>query len=182
MEWSIHKSRKKAVSVTVAGFLAGIAGGMTLLYIHDAVLGWCLVLTAVLTLLYGIGSLFDRKPQIVLSERGIAEQYTIREVIEWEAVLYADDFYFRGQYWVRLLLPQDYKPELIRPGMFWRFDRIYESKGVKAVYIRTMGLEIDSAQLVALIRKMKSADPHQRIDLLRSYVKKGKARYHRTEP
>ena len=49
---------------------------------------------------------------------------------------------------------------------FWRFDRLYESKGVKAVYLRTMGLEIDSMQLVALIRRMKEADVPGRIELL----------------
>lgn len=86
--------------------------------------------------------------------------------IEWEAILYADDFYFRGQYWVRLLLESNYKPQLIRPAWFWRFDRLYESKGVKAVYLRTMGLEIDSMQLVALIRRMKEADVPGRIELL----------------
>ena len=78
----------------------------------------------------------------------------------------ADDFYFRGQYWVRLLLESNYKPQLIRPAWFWRFDRLYESKGVKAVYLRTMGLEIDSMQLVALIRRMKEADVPGRIELL----------------
>lgn len=92
--------------------------------------------------------------------------FTIRGQIEWEAILYADDFYFRGQYWVRLLLESNYKPQLIRPAWFWRFDRLYESRGVKAVYLRTMGLEIDSMQLVALIRRMKEADVPGRIELL----------------
>ena len=99
----VHKSRKKAVCITVAGFLAGIAGGLILYYVRDAVLGWCFVATAGFTLLYGIGSLYDRR---------------------------------------------------------------YESKGVKAVYLRTMGLEMDSMQLVALIRRMKEADVPGRIELL----------------
>ena len=145
----VHKSRKKAVCITVAGFLAGIAGGLILYYVRDAVLGWCFVATAGFTLLYGIG-----------------EMFTIRGQIEWEAIRYADDFYFRGQYWVRLLLESNYKPQLIRPAWFWRFDRLYESKGVKAVYLRTMGLEMDSMQLVALIRRMKEADVPGRIELL----------------
>ena len=38
--------------------------------------------------------------------------------------------------------------------------------GVKAVYLRTMGLEMDSMQLVALIRRMKEADVPGRIELL----------------
>lgn len=92
----VHKSRKKAVCITVAGFLAGIAGGLILYYVRDAVLGWCFVATAGFTLLYGIGSLYDRRPYIVLTEDGITEMFTIRGQIEWEAIRYADDFYFRG--------------------------------------------------------------------------------------
>ena len=166
----VHKSRKKAVCITVAGFLAGIAGGLVLHYVHDTVLGWCFVLTAVFACIYGIGSLSDRRAYIVLNEYGITELFSIREEIEWEAIRYADDFYFRGQYWVRLLLDRNYKPELLRPGWFWRFDRLYESKGVKAVYIRTMSLEMDSMQLVSLIRKMKEADMPERIALLSESV------------
>lgn len=166
MEYIIHKSRKKAISITVAGFLAGIAGDLILYYVHDVLLGWCFVITAFFTLIYGIGSLADRRAYIVLTEQGITERFSIREQIEWDAVIHADDFYFRGQFWVRLILDRSYKPQLIRPGWFWRFDRIYESKGVKAVYVRTMGLEIDSMQLVALIRKMAEADPSQRREVL----------------
>ena len=125
----VHKSRKKAVRITVAGFLAGIAGGLILYCVRDVVLGWCFVATAGFTLLYGIGSLYDRRPYIVLTEDGITEMFTIRGQIEWEAIRYADDFYFRGQYWVRLLLESNYKPQLIRPAWFWRFDRLSIRKG-----------------------------------------------------
>lgn len=174
---TIHKSRKKATAVTVAGFLAGAAGGLILHFVHDVVLGWCFVLTAVFALIYGFGSLADRRPYIVLTEEGITELFTIREQIEWEAVLHADDFYFRGQYFVRLLLDRSYKPQLIQPSWFWRFDRIYEQKGVKAVYIRTMGLEIDSMQLVALIRRLVETDTPKRAEVLEAYAgKKEKGR------
>lgn len=164
----IHKSKKKATIVTVAGLLAGTAGGLVLVYVQDAVLGWCLILTALFTLLYGIGSLFDRRPYIVLSEQGITELFTIREQIEWNAILHADDFFFRGQYFVRLLLDRSYKPQLIQPSWFWRFDRIYEKEHVKAVYIRSMGLEMDSMRLVALTRRMKQADAAERTELLKT--------------
>lgn len=166
MERVIRKSRKKAVCITIAGFLAGIAGGSILHYVGDAVLGWCFVATAVLTLLYGIGSLFDRRPYLILTENGLTETFTVRQEIAWEAILRADDFFFRGQYWVRLLLDRSYKPQLGTTG-FRRFDRIYASQGFKPVYIRTMGLETDSMQLVALIRRMKAADPAHRLELLK---------------
>lgn len=165
MELVIRKSRKKAVTVTVVGFLAGIAGGLILHYVHDVVLGWCFVITAGFTLLYGIGSLADRRPYLVLTERGLTEQFSVRQEIAWEAILRADDFYYRGQYWLRLLLDRRYKPQIGTTG-FRRFDRIYASQGVRPVYIRTMGLEMDSMQLVALIRRMKEAELPERTELL----------------
>lgn len=167
MERVIRKSRKKAVAITIAGFLAGIAGGLILHYVHDVVLGWCFVITAGFALLYGIGSLADRRPYLVLTERGLTEQFTVRQEIAWEAILRADDFYYRGQYWLRLLLDRNYKPQIGTTG-FRRFDRIYEAEGVRPVYIRTMGLEMDSMQLVALIRKMKEADLPERAELLKN--------------
>lgn len=162
----IRKSRKKAAVVTVAGFVLGIAGALLLHYAADALTGWCFVAAAVLTLVYGVGSSFDRKPYIILTETGIADLSVIREEIEWEAVEYVDDFFFRGQDFVRLLLDRDYKPRMIRPSWFWRFDRIYGLEGVKAVYIRTSGLEIGSMRLAALIRRMIKADAQQRREVL----------------
>lgn len=92
----VHKSRKKAVCITVAGFLAGIAGGLILYCVRDVVLGWCFVATAGFTLLYGIGSLYDRRPYIVLTEDGITEMFTIRGQIEWEAHPLRGRFLFPG--------------------------------------------------------------------------------------
>lgn len=165
----IRKSRKKATATTVAGLLAGIAGGLVLYYVGDRLLGWCFVITAVFTLIYGIGSLFDRKPYLILSESGITDMATVREEIEWDAVQFADDFFFRGGYFVRLLLRRDYKPQAIPPSRFLRFDRIYESKGMKAIYLRMGGLEADSMRLVALIRRMVAADARQRAEILGGY-------------
>lgn len=165
MERVIRKSKKKAATVTVVGFLAGIAGGLILHYVHDVVLGWCFVLTAGLALLYGIGSLADRRPYLILTERGLTELFTLREEIAWDAIPHADEFFYRGQYWVRLLLDRNYKPQLSTTG-FRRFDRIYAAQGVRPVYLRMMGLEMDSMQLVSLIRKMKAAAPEERTALL----------------
>ena len=167
----IHKSRKKAAIITLAGFAVGIAGALFLLEAGEIVVGWCFVIAAAFTLIYGVGSLADRKPHLVLTPHGITDPFTIREEIDWEAIAYADDFFFRGQYVVRLLLRRNYKPDLIRSAWFSRFDGLY-GPDVKAVYLRTGGLELNSLQLVALIRRMIAADVLKRIDLLRSYTGK----------
>lgn len=164
-----HKSRRKAVVVTVVGFVIGAGGGLWLQYMDNDVLGWCFVITAVFVLIYGFGSLFDRRPYLILTERGITEPFSIREEIEWEAIEHADDFYYRGQYVVRLLLDRRYKAGIITPTWFWRFDRIYAREGVKALYIRTSGLEINSMRLVALIDLLRKADAAERTAILTQY-------------
>lgn len=163
----VRTSRKKAVRVVAAGFAAALAGAYVLYAGHDAVVGVCLVLSALFALLYGFGSLADRRPRLVLTERDITELDTIREPIEWEAVRHVDDVYYRGQFWVRLLLDRAYKPQRIRSAGFRRFDRIYASEGLRAVYIRAMGLEIGAVPLADLIRRLATADAPQRVELLR---------------
>lgn len=165
----VHKSKRKSALITAVGFLIALAGGLVLGYTDATVVGWCFLIAAAFTLIYGIGTSFDRRPYIVLTERGITELLTIREEIGWDAIRYADDFFFRGQSFVRLLLDPDYKPQLIRPTWFWRFDRLYGQDNGRAVYLRATGLEINSMQLAALIRRMREADPAQRGELLKKY-------------
>ena len=166
----IRKSKKTAAIVTVAGFALGIGGALLLQYAGEEVVGWLFIITAAFTLIYGFGSLFDRRPQLVLTVEGITELFTIREEIAWEAILHADDLFYRGQYIVRLLLDRSYKPMSVRPSWFWRFDRLYAQQGLKAVYIRTSGLEMNARQLVGLSRRMTAADAAERVDVLKAFA------------
>lgn len=162
----IYKSRRKATLVIIAGLLVWIGGELLQRFTGDQTMGWIIVIAAVLILIFGIGSFRDRKPQIILTEQGITELSVLREEIEWDAILHTDDFFWRGQSFVRLLLDRDYKPQLVRPTWFWRLDRLYGQEGVKAVYMRTSNLEINSMQLAALIDKMKKADAAKRMEYL----------------
>lgn len=162
----IRKSRKKSVAIVVSGALAGVAGGFLLHDADRATAGWCLVIAAGFALLLGLGSLFDRRPYLVLTERGLTDLFSIREEIEWEAMIYVDAVWFRGQYFVRIVLDRAYKADTIRSTMLRRFDGIYASEALKAVYIRTGGLEIGSVQLVDLIRRMKESTPAERSEWL----------------
>lgn len=162
----VHKSRKKAVCITVAGFLAGIAGGLSCTMSAMRFLAGVSWRRRVLPFYTVSARCTTADPISYLPKTALPRCSRSAGRSNGRPIRYADDFYFRGQYWVRLLLESNYKPQLIRPAWFWRFDRLYESKGVKAVYLRTMGLEMDSMQLVALIRRMKEADVPGRIELL----------------
>lgn len=166
MKVIIYKSRKKAAIITVASLALALAAYLILRYAADELLGRGLLILSILCLVFGVGSFYDRKPCIVLTKNGITETTTVREEIEWDAILYVDDFFFRGQDFIRLLTPRDYKPTLIRPTWFERFDRLYEESGLKAVYIRTAYLEVDAIRLTRFIGRMMAADCAERKRLL----------------
>lgn len=165
MDRAIRKSRKKAATTVVAGTLAGIAGVLVLRYAGDWALGWGFVVTALVAVIYGIDAYFDRRPYLVLDECGITDRFGAGERIEWEAVRHVAGFSLWGQDVVRLLVRRDYKPQ-IRTAWYGRFDRVYERRHLRAIYLRTCGLELDSLQLAALIRTMRAADRSQRARLL----------------
>lgn len=166
MKVIIHKSKKKAAMITLSSLVLAPAGYLILRYGGDEVMGRGFIILSMLCLLFGAGSLYDRKPCIVLTEQGITEMTTVREQIEWDAILYVDDFFFRGEDFVRLLTDRAYKPALIQPGWFERFDRLYEESGLRAVYIRTSFLEVGSIQIARFISRMTAADCTERKRLL----------------
>lgn len=162
----IYKSRKKASTIILLSLLLAVAGWLFLRYADKDIIGWSILILAGLCLILGIGNWSDRKPYLVLTPDGITELSGAGEEVEWNAILRVDEFFFRGHYFIRLLTDRNYKPDFIHPTWFNRFDRLYEREGVKAIYIRTGFLEVNSIKLARFIRKMMKADAAQRMNLL----------------
>lgn len=167
----IYQSKKKAMMITFSSPILAFIGWLFLRYADNTTAGWSFIILAGLCLLYGVGIWFDRKPYLILTEKGIIDLSVIREEIEWEAIRQVGSFYFRGQFFVSLLLDRSYKPALIRPTWFYRLDRLYESQNVRAVYIRPGILEVNSAQLIRMINSMRVSDSATRIKLLQKPVR-----------
>lgn len=158
----IHQSRRKAIVITFLSPVLAIMGWLFLQYAGNVTAGWCFIILSGFCLIYGIGTWADRKPYLILTEKGITDLTVTREEIEWEAIRRVDDFYFRGQFFVCLLVDRNYKPDLIRPTWFNRLDRLYALQNVKALYIRPGILEINSVRLIRMINKMRESNISQR--------------------
>lgn len=167
----IYKSKSKAFLILLLSLLLAIGGWLLLHDMDKQVIGWSFIILSGMCLIFGIGTLLDKKPYIILTEKGITELSNVREDIEWDAIRQVDDFYYRGQYFIRLLTDRDYKPSLIEPSWFYRFDRLYEREGVKALYIRMGFFEVNAIKLARLIYKMTQADDAQRKVLLNTHPK-----------
>lgn len=167
----IYQSRKKAMLITFLSPILAVAGWLFLEYTDNTTAGWGFIILAGMCLIFGVGTWFDRKPYLILTEKGITELSVIREEVEWEAIRRVGSFYFRGQFFVCLLLGRNYKPGLIRPAWFYRLDRLYASAGLKAIYIRPGVLEINAARLIRMIDRMRAADLPTRRELLQQPLK-----------
>lgn len=84
----IYKSRNKAFVFIIVCLLLAVAGWLFLQIPDKNVVGWSFIILSVLCLIFGIGTYFDRKPYIILTEKGITEMSAIREEIEWDAQFY----------------------------------------------------------------------------------------------
>ena len=93
----------------------------------------------------------------------------IREEIEWDAILRVDEFYYRGLYFIRMLIERDYKPTSVRPTWFHRFDKLYEKDGIKAIFMRIGFYEVNSIKLAGFMQKMIKADTERKIELLNNF-------------
>lgn len=167
----IRQSRKKAALVAFVSPVLALAGWLFLRYAGNTTVGWCFIILAGMCLIYGIGMWSDRKPYLILTEQGITDLSVIREEIGWEAIRQVGSLYFRGQFFVCLLVDRDYKPDLIRPTWFYRLDRLYAKENLKALYIRPGILKISSARLIRMINRLREADAATRRDLLRKPLK-----------
>lgn len=165
----IYKSKKKSIFIIIFGILIAIAGWLFIHYTDKNVIGWSFIILSGLCLIFGIGTWFDKKPYIILTDTGITEMYGARVEIEWDAIRMVDEFYYRGQFFICLLTDRNYKPSLIRPTWFYRFDRLYEKEGYRAIFIRISFLEINSIKLSQFINKMIKADTSERVRLINNF-------------
>lgn len=166
----IYKSKKKAAIITFAGLLVALAGWLFLRYTDNEIAGWCFLIFAFMYILFGIGTWLDRKPQIVLTATGITDMTGNQQEIEWYAIRQVDDFFYIGQYFMRLFIDRGYKPYLTQPTWLYRFDRIYAREGVKAIFIRTSLLEISCSQLYHLVNALMKANDEERNKLINNYT------------
>ncbi len=165
----IYKSRKKAMIMIALGLLLVVAGWLFFQYTNNHLIGWFITIFAISCVIFGIGSWIDKTPYIILTENGIIETSGIREEVEWNAIRYVDEFYYRGQYFIRLLLDKNYKSNLIQPTWFNRFDKLYAQEGLRAIFIRVAFLEVNSLKLSHFINQMLKADAGRRIKLLNDF-------------
>lgn len=165
----IYKSRKKAIIIVFIGLLLGLAGWLLLQHATNNTAGWSFTILAILCVIFGIGSRWDRKPYLILTPRGITEMSVTREEIEWDAIRQVDEFYYRGQFFIRLLTDRNYKPKLIQPTWFYRLDRFYKREGVKAIFMRIGFLEVNSQKLSQFIHRMIKASPAERPEILNKF-------------
>lgn len=175
-EIELYKSKRKAMMLLLV-CLVGMAIGLWVLLNSDkAVAGWSIIILSGMGLIFALGTWLDRKPRILINEKGIGDLSMAGEVIEWEVMHDASFFDFRGQTYLRIVTSKDYKPSL--PGnRFYRIDGLNDRVGIKTFYIKMNMIEADRSKLILFVRAMMKANPVRRQELMREvpgFVRVGK--------
>lgn len=165
----IYKSKRKAIGITIVGVLLALAGWLFLRYAQHPVVAGSFIILSVLCLIFGLGSFFDRKPSLIFTATGITKISGGKQEIEWDAIRQVGELYYRSQHFIRLLTDRNYKPSEILPTGFYRFERLYEQAGVKAIFIKTSFLEVNSMQLLHFISNMVKANAEDREKILDNF-------------
>jgi len=140
----------------------------------DIVIGILCTCFFSLGLIIGITNLFDRRPQIIINEKGIWDRTTKQEVIDWDGIKDAYPLIINRQKFVPLILDKSVKTKNIQYKWAFKLTRIV---GGQKVNLYLGQIRIDQHAMVDFIQSMAKADITIRRQLISLFAEKlGKKR------
>lgn len=171
-EIRIYKSPVKALrlflfcSVLIA-LVSYIFNGVTNQAIH--ILGYSIMLLLIIFEVISLFNLFDRRPQVIISERGVQRFGHDSEVIHWEEIK-------------RVVLIEVYKQNFLVIGVYKkyqnRFDHhlnnslLFKLLGLYQLNIQASLLNVNENELYNLLNDLRKADGAYRQFLIANYSQK----------
>jgi len=149
METKYYKSYWKSVKIVI---LSSIFLILTLL-LPDAlptILYWFVLIFSGLGILAGLANLLDRRPQIIINEKGIYER-SYNEFINWTAIEDAHTANFNGQKFICLILNENYNRK--KANKFKRnVIKLNKRLGAQEFNIPYGQLDVNESKLLELFR------------------------------
>lgn len=132
----------------------------------DRIMGWIGVSFFGLGIPIGIFHLFDRRPQIIISEDGIWDRTNNQDEIKWDQIKDAHSLYIYGQKFITLKTDKSFK--------FKRKQYIWALKLTKAVGAQELNLHLgqvnmNSNKLASFIKEMIQSNKENRKFIIDKY-------------
>lgn len=159
MEIKLYKSRQRALKLLL-GCSVFVIGGIWLLSKPDTPqwIAWSTILFFGLGYPVGLYHLFDRRPQIIISESGIFDRMTHKAFINWELIQDAYLVDVHRQKIICLVVPAEFEPSRQKSASHKVLAEVTKSLGFQELNISLGQISIDETRFVEFILAMAQAE------------------------
>jgi hypothetical protein len=130
------------------------------------VMGWIGTCFLGLAIPVGLFQIFDRRPQIIITEDGIWDRTTNQDEVKWEQIKRAYPLDISGQTFVSLVV--DDTVEIKKKQYKWAAE-INEAIGAQKINLLLSQLKVDEHKMVSFITEIIHADKQNRKRIIQKY-------------
>lgn len=114
----------------------------------------------------GLFQVFDRRPQIIITEHGIWDRTNRQGEIHWDQIKDAYPLDIFKQQFVSLVLDDTF---MMKKKLYKWAGNLHEAIGAQKVNLLLSQLNVDKRRMAAFIKEMAGAEKQNRYDILKKY-------------
>ena len=169
-EIKLYKKPQKAIKILLIAICAVAIGLFIITQEPDGsfiyFVGWFNILFFGLGIAIGIFHMFDRRPQIIISEDGIWDRTIKQERINWQQIKHAYPVNINTQKFVSLELDETFKAK--KKPYKWA-SKINQFVGAQDVNLQVSQLNIDEVTLANFINEITQTEHENRRTVIQKY-------------
>lgn len=162
--WKALRLLVLAITFTVAGIWFTQKSQYGTFYY---LIGWGCICFFGLAIPIGLFNLFDRRPQIIITEYGIWDRTTNEIEIKWEQIKGTKLININGQIFISLFVDETF---IFSKKQYKWAAKLNEEIGAQKLNLSLGQLEIDPIKLSDLLFQITSSEKKERITVIRNYL------------
>lgn len=170
-ELRLYKSKKKALVILLLAIPLIYLGVWLIVRENssetDRIMGWIGTIFFSLGIPVGLFHFFDKRPQVIINEKGIYDRTTHKDFILWEWIQEAYPVNIYGQHFICLAISEEFRPSKKKGKWHQFFAKINETIGAQELNINVSQLQIDTFLLTDFVIAMTLADAQQKVQLIK---------------
>jgi hypothetical protein len=132
----------------------------------NSIMGWFAIIFFGLGIPVGLFHLFDRRPQIIITENSIWDKSTNQDEIKWEQIHRAYPLNIFGQKFISLDVDNTF---VFKKMQYNWVEKINEEIGAQKLNLHINQLKIDQNRLIAFIEEMTATERGNRLAIIEKY-------------
>jgi hypothetical protein len=170
IEFKLYKSWLKGVGLVAISVLA-ITGGIWVISKYpsntfDYRMGWGCIIFFSFCLTVGLFHLFDRRPQIIITENGIWDRTTNQDEVKWEQIKDAYPININTVKFVSLVIDDTFT---YKQKQYKWAAKLTKDVGAQQFNLCLAQLKIDQKKFTSFITKMSQTEKAKRAEIIKSY-------------